>query len=146
MNSEEIKKILLNNIEEIGPVIGINNHQGSRITMDMEAMETILAFCAAHDLYFLDSRTTSQSVASHVALSLGMSIVERNIFIDNEQNKDTMLSFIESGLLRARINGSAVLIGHTWSADLAPLLAEQLPLFANQGYSIITPSDILKRR
>jgi len=146
MSADEIKSILIRNIAEIGPVVGMNNHQGSKITMDREAMETILAFCAANDLYFLDSRTISESVVPVVAREMGMAIAERNIFIDNEQNKDAMLRFIESGLVRAGRNGSAVMLGHTWSPDLAPLLAEQFPLFTQQGYTIMTVSDIIKTR
>jgi hypothetical protein len=77
---------------------------------------------------------------------MGMGIVERNVFIDNEQNIDTMIRFIEGGLSRAQRLGSAVMIGHAWSPDLAPLLAENFPLFAEQGYTIMTASDILKTR
>jgi hypothetical protein len=146
MNADEIKSILERNIAEIGPVAGINNHQGSKITMDREAMETILTFCAANGLFFLDSRTTAESVVPVVARQMGINIVERNVFIDNEQNKEAMIHFIENGLTRAQRLGSAVMIGHAWSPDLAPLLAEKFPLFAEQGYTIMTASDILDAR
>jgi len=144
MSSAEIREILARNVAEVGPVAGINNHQGSRVTMDADAMQTILSFCKENKLFFLDSRTTADTVAPAVAKQMGIKIAERNIFIDNEQNKDTMLRYITSGLTRARANGSAVLIGHTWSPDLAPLLSEQFPIFMEQGYAIKTASDILK--
>jgi len=144
MNAGEIRSILSRNVAEIGPVAGINNHQGSKVTMDREAVETILAFCAEHGLYFLDSRTTAETVVPSAARQMGMKIAERDVFIDNEQDKDSMLSYITGGLARARKNGSAVMIGHTWSPALAPLLAEQFPLFTKQGYTIKTASDIIK--
>ncbi|MDR1838303.1 MAG: divergent polysaccharide deacetylase family protein [Treponema sp.] len=144
MSAGEIRTVLSRNIAEVGPVAGINNHQGSKVTMDREMMETILAFCAEHNLFFLDSRTTAETAAPAAARRLGIKIAERDVFIDNEQNKDAMLLYITSGLTRAQRNGSAIMIGHTWSPDLAPLLAEQFPLLVKQGYTIKTASDIIK--
>jgi len=107
-------------------------------------METILSFCAENNIYFLDSRTTAETAAPAAAQKLGMKIAERNIFIDNEQSRESMLSYISSGLTRAKNSGTAVMIGHTWSPELAPLLARQLPVFIEQGYAIRSVSDILK--
>jgi len=144
MSAYEIREILSRNIAEVGPVTGINNHQGSKITMDAAIIKVVLEFCAEHKIYFLDSRTTADTVVPVVARQIGMKIAERNIFIDNEQNKNAMLRYIESGLTRAQANGNAVMIGHTWSPDLAPLLSEQLPRYVEQGYTVKTVSDILR--
>ena len=144
MSADEIRAVLSRNIAEIGPVAGINNHQGSKITMDIEAMETILAFCREHGLYFLDSRTTAETAAPAAARKLGIKIAERDVFIDNEQNRDSMLGYISGGLLRAQKNGSAVMIGHTWSPELAPLLTEQFSILINKGYTLKTASAIIK--
>ena len=55
-----------------------------------------------------------------------------------------MLGYISNGLTRAKNSGIAVMIGHTWSPELAPLLEQQFPLLTEQGYTIKTVSDILK--
>jgi polysaccharide deacetylase 2 family uncharacterized protein YibQ len=144
MSGDEIRSILKRNIAEIGPVAGINNHQGSKVTMDRTMMDTVLAFCAEQGLCFLDSRTTAETAVPAAAKSMSIKIGQRDVFIDNEQDAESMLHFISGGLGRARQNGSAVLIGHTWSPELAPLLAEQFPLLIKQGYSIKTASDIIK--
>jgi len=144
MSAQEIRSILARNIAEVGPVSGINNHQGSKVTMDREIMQTILDFCAENNLYFLDSRTTADSVVPALARQIGLPFAERNVFIDNEQNKDAMLRYINTGLLRAQRNGIAVMIGHTWSPDLAPLLTEQFPVWISQGYTIKTALEIIK--
>jgi len=145
MSADEIRAILARNIAEVGPVTGINNHQGSKITMNREIMQVILSFCKENNLYFLDSKTTADSIVPVLAGQMGVSIAERNVFIDNEQNKDAMLRYISGGLTRAQRNGSAVMIGHTWSPALAPLLTEQFPLYMEQGYTIKSVSDIIKR-
>ena len=144
MSPEEIKSIMARNIAEVGPVTGVNNHQGSKITSDSNMMQTVLAFCLENNLYFLDSRTTADSVVPVVARRVGIKFAERNVFIDNEQNKDAMLRYITNGLTRAQRNGLSVMIGHTWSPDLAPLLKEQYPLLIEQGYTIKKAFDIIK--
>jgi len=146
MSAGEIRAVLKRNIEEVGPIAGMNNHQGSKITMDAAAMETILSFCAENGLYFLDSRTTAETVVPSVARRLGIKIGERDTFLDNEQDKESMIRYIVSGLEKARKNGSAVMIGHTWSPELAPILAEQFPKLIGQGYTIKTASDIIKSK
>jgi polysaccharide deacetylase 2 family uncharacterized protein YibQ len=146
MSGDEIRSILRRNVAEIGPVAGINNHQGSKITEDKASVEAILAFCAEQGLFFLDSRTTAETAVPTAAKSMGIKIGERDVFIDNEQDKASMLRYVASGLEKARKNGSAVMIGHAWSDGLAPLLAEQFPLLAKQGYSIKTASAIIKGR
>lgn len=144
MSAEEVRSILKRNLAEVGPVTGINNHQGSKITMDSVLMETILDFCSEQGINFLDSRTTSETVVPSVARRMGMKVGERDIFLDNEQGRDSMKSYINSGLTRAQKNGSAVMIGHAWSPALAPLLSELYPQFIRQGYTIKTASDIIK--
>jgi uncharacterized protein len=146
MNAAEITAILKQNIAEVGPVVGMNNHQGSRITADQQAMETVLAFCREQGICFLDSRTTAQTAVPAAARNMGMKIGERNIFIDNEQNRLSMSRFIESGLAVASQKGSAVMIGHTWSPELAPLLAELYQNIVEQGYALATASDLINQR
>ncbi|MDR0503250.1 MAG: divergent polysaccharide deacetylase family protein [Treponema sp.] len=144
MNADEVRKVLKRNIDEIGPVTGINNHQGSKITSDWEAVETILAFCAENNLLFLDSRTTAETVVPDAARRMGIQIAERGVFIDNDRSKDAMAMSITGGLSRAKRNGQVIMIGHAFSRELAPLLAEQYQALINQGFVIKTVSDIIR--
>jgi polysaccharide deacetylase 2 family uncharacterized protein YibQ len=144
MDAAEILATLNQNIAEVGPVAGINNHQGSRITADQQAMETVLGFCREQGISFLDSRTTASTAAPAAARNLGIKIGERNIFIDNEQDRLSMSRSIESGLVWASQKGSAVMIGHIWSPELAPLLAEFYQNIIAQGYTLAPASDLVK--
>ena len=144
MSAAEVVALLRQNVAEIGPIAGINNHQGSKITTDQQVMETVLAFCRDQGICFLDSRTTAETVVPAAARNLGIKIGERNIFIDNEQNRASMNRFIESGLTLASQKGSAVMIGHTWSPELAPLLAELYQNLIAQGYTFATASALIR--
>jgi polysaccharide deacetylase 2 family uncharacterized protein YibQ len=143
MDGAEIRRIISRNIDEIGPIAGLNNHQGSKITMDERAMETVLALCRERGIYFLDSRTTADTAAPEAARRLGIKIGERDVFLDNVQEKAAMVNSLEEGLACAESRGAAVLIGHTWSPELAPALTELYPRLIGQGYVFSTASGLI---
>jgi polysaccharide deacetylase 2 family uncharacterized protein YibQ len=143
MSAGDIRLILERNLAEIGPVAGMNNHQGSKITMDPGIMEIVLAFCREHRIYFLDSRTTADTVAPAVAKRMGIKIGERDVFLDNIQEKAAMIRYVQDGLRRADQTGSAVMIGHTWSSELAETLEDLYPDLVEEGYSLSTISRFM---
>ncbi len=140
MDREEIKKIVASNVEEIGPIAGMNNHEGSLITSDEEAMEAVLELCREKNIYFLDSRTSSKSVVPQVAKKLNMSIWERAVFLDNKRDKAYMKKQIIDGLEIASQRGEAIMIGHVFTVDLAILLKEMYSDLTQEGYTFSTIS------
>jgi polysaccharide deacetylase 2 family uncharacterized protein YibQ len=144
MSREEVRAVIERNLDEVGPVAGINNHQGSRVAMDEEIMETVLVLCRERGIVFLDSRTTADTAAPQAARRLGMTIGERDVFLDNEQERQAMIQSVSRGLEKARVKGSAVMIGHAWSPELAAVLSELYPDLTGQGYSLATVSQLMK--
>jgi polysaccharide deacetylase 2 family uncharacterized protein YibQ len=143
MSAAEVRETLERNLAEIGPAAGMNNHQGSRITMDPEMMEIVLALCHEHGIYFLDSRTIADTAAPAAAKRLGLKIGERDVFLDNIQEKASMIQYVGEGLQKAQRTGAAVMIGHTWSNELAATLEELYPELIEQGYSLSTISRFM---
>jgi polysaccharide deacetylase 2 family uncharacterized protein YibQ len=146
MDAGEIRRVIEKNLAEIGPVAGMNNHQGSKVTMERAAMETVLALCRERGIYFLDSRTTAETAAPEAARRLGMKIGERDVFIDNVQDRASFKKYINDGLLRAERKGAAVMIGHTWSGELAATLTELYGEMTARGYSLTTVSRLLAEK
>jgi polysaccharide deacetylase 2 family uncharacterized protein YibQ len=144
MPPQEIQAMVERNLAEIGPVAGMNNHQGSKVTMDVTAMEIILTLCRNQGIYFLDSRTIADTVAPIVAAQMGIKIGERHVFLDNIQDKASMIQYVDVGLQKARQQGIAVMIGHTWSSELAGTLTELYPNLIKGGYSLSTLSQIMR--
>ena len=142
MTSEQIYNIVRHNLASIGPVSGMNNHEGSLITANEKLMAAILDVCRAEQIYFLDSRTSSESKAQMVASMRGMRIWERSVFLDNSQNKSEMQAAVRLGMEQAKKNGLAIMIGHVWSEDLPEVLNDLYPEMLMQGYSIKTISKI----
>lgn len=146
MSDEEIISTLFFNVNQIGPVAGINNHEGSAITADAEKMAVVMKFTSEEGLYFLDSRTNVETKVPYVAEALGYSYYERNIFLDNEKTRDNVLKELNKGLKYANQNGQAIMIAHVWSADFLPeLLKEIYPELESKGYKIVTVSQCSKK-
>jgi polysaccharide deacetylase 2 family uncharacterized protein YibQ len=145
MSADEVRAVLQKNADEIGPITGINNHQGSLITRNEEIMRTVLEFCRDNGLYFLDSRTTAATVAPKIARELGIDIAERNIFLDNERSKESITGYLEQGLAVAREKNTATMIGHAWSAELADILTGSYAGLNALGYTFLTVSDAVRK-
>jgi polysaccharide deacetylase 2 family uncharacterized protein YibQ len=141
MGTVEIESIVKQNIAEIGPVAGVNNHEGSLICENEQQIGAVLR--AVHDsgVYFLDSRTTAQTKVPQVAADLGFPYYQRDIFLDNPKTKEHILEELHRGLEEADKKGFAIMIGHVWSADLIPaILADLYPLLKEKGYTFSTVS------
>lgn len=144
MEAETIKKIVASNIEELSPIAGMNNHEGSMITADEMAMKAVLELCMEKEIYFLDSRTNVDSVVPSVAASLNFPIWERAVFIDNKKTRDYMEKQIIKGLKVAAEKGNAIMIGHVFTVELAKLLLEMYPKLENEGFVFSTISQLKK--
>jgi polysaccharide deacetylase 2 family uncharacterized protein YibQ len=106
-------------------------------------METVLALCRERGIQFLDSRTTADTAAPEAAKRLGMKIGGRDVFLDNVREKAAIEASLEAGLALAEKRGSAVMIGHTWSPELAAVLEESYPRLIAQGYVFSTASMLI---
>lgn len=136
MGVRDIMKTVRTNIAEIGPVAGLNNHEGSRITENEIQIGAVLDEAASEHVFFLDSRTTAQTRAPQAALERGMSIYERDVFLDDTVNRAEILKQLYRALDIANKKGKAVIIGHVdKSADIIPaLLREMYPDLIKKGY------------
>jgi polysaccharide deacetylase 2 family uncharacterized protein YibQ len=137
MSSEEIKKILLENIKEIPHAKGMNNHMGSCATGDPEVMKVVFDVLKNRKMFFLDSMTTPNSMGLEIAQGINLPYTKRNtMFLDNEKTRESILEAIMEGGKTARKKGHAFMIGHVTTSELAELLLELYPTFIEDGYTI----------
>lgn len=152
MSDAEIRALLAENFDEVGPIAGFNNHEGSAITADAHKMEVIMKYASDNGVFFLDSRTNKDTQVPYVCQALGYSYYERNgLFLDNkltQAEKDqglTMrtkaLDLIRKNVDKANKEGVVIMIGHVWSADwLAQVLKDIYPELKAKGYTVTTVS------
>jgi polysaccharide deacetylase 2 family uncharacterized protein YibQ len=123
--SEEIQRTIQEDIVSLPYIVGINNHMGSRATADGRVMEAVLGFAAQRGLFFVDSRTTAETVAFKKAREMGIPAVERDVFLDNVADPAAIDAKVDELLDLAMERGWAVGIGHAH-----PLTAEAMSRLA----------------
>ncbi|GEM_PF-319247 len=142
MGREEIASILAQNLASMPMAAGVSNHMGSLVTEDRAAMGSILEVVGELGLFFVDSRTSSRSVAAVVAAELGMPLGRNDLFIDNEDDVEKIKTQLRAGLDLARRRGWAVVIGHVRPATADALWA-MLPELLSSGVELVPISRAL---
>jgi polysaccharide deacetylase 2 family uncharacterized protein YibQ len=145
-SEDEIRKAVRAAIQSVPGAIGANNHMGSRATANVRVMETVLSQLSDHNLFFLDSRTTPETLAARVAEQTGIHVMERDVFLDNEPDKDAIREAFIQGMQVAADKGHAVMIGHLMVSELAEVLAEVYPFVLEEGFDLYHLSDLLPSR
>ncbi|MBN2246610.1 MAG: divergent polysaccharide deacetylase family protein [Candidatus Aminicenantes bacterium] len=112
MEEQEIIELLDENFEMVPFITGTNNHMGSKITADNRIMSIILRSVLERNLFFIDSRTTAQSVAYSLAQKMGIPSAKRDVFLDGERDEDYITGKLQELFNKARRTGVAVGICH----------------------------------
>ncbi|NMH60091.1 divergent polysaccharide deacetylase family protein [Alteromonas ponticola] len=123
--------------------IGVNNHMGSMLTQQTEPMLALMQEIKARDLFFVDSRTTVNSVAEQVARNIGLPVVSRNVFIDHTMTVESMEKSLQRLVSLAKRRGFAVGIAHPHPMTVRFLL-ESLPSLEQQGIYLVSANQYFK--
>jgi polysaccharide deacetylase 2 family uncharacterized protein YibQ len=94
-------------------------------------------------LFFLDSRTTPQTVGLQTARSLGLKAAERNVFLDNSTNGKDVKQQLEQLIQISLSTGRAIGIGHPHPSTIQSL-KEMIPKIKEKGIEIVSLSDIMQ--
>ncbi len=142
MPSDEIRRIVNENLAAISDAVGVNNHMGSRFTAHRDKMAHCLAVIKERGLFFIDSVTSSDSIAYELAREMDIPTARRNIFLDNEKDPEAIIKQLEKLIRIARTNGYAIGIGHPYPATLAALNKYQNIL--RQKANMVSVKQIVK--
>lgn len=142
---ESIPQLIRGNLATVPGAVGVNNHMGSLITQDVQQMRSVLRTLESDNLFFLDSRTSAQTVAATVAREIGLPFAERHVFLDNDRDRDAILQAFRGGFERARAGDDTILIGHVTVAQLAEVIVEVGPLARSYGYQFGHLSEAIQR-
>lgn len=141
MSSAQIKLQLVNALDSIPYVAGVNNHMGSKLTQLPVPMQAVMETLAARKLFFIDSRTSEFSVAEQIADRLGVRASRRHVFLDNEVDERYLQQQFEQLLRLAKRHGQAIGIGHPYPETLS-FLQQQLPELEKQGIELVFVSEL----
>lgn len=132
-------------LDRFSGFVGVNNHMGSRFTADAQAMELVLGEFKRRGLLFVDSRTTTRTVAPQVARRLNLPFAERDVFMDDTASAEVVAAQLLRTEEIARRTGSAIAIGHPREATLNTL-RRWLPTLERRGFSLAPVSAVVMRR
>ncbi|BBB25402.1 divergent polysaccharide deacetylase family protein [Amphritea japonica] len=142
MTRQQLQSVLRSSIAAVPYVSGVNNHMGSLLTQKRQKMDWVMDVLAEQGLYFLDSKTTTKSMAWKSAYSQGIPWLVRDVFLDHEQTTEFVDKQFRYGLRLAREQGFAVLICHPYPVTIE-YLKHALPRIGEQGIQLVSPGGFL---
>jgi polysaccharide deacetylase 2 family uncharacterized protein YibQ len=145
MTHAQVLHVLRWAIQQVPYLEGINNHQGSDLTRRGLPMQWLMQELAAYPgLYFLDSRTTADSIAEATAETWGVPTGRRHVFLDNSEDPAAIDQQLQRLATIAHRQGQAIAIGHPNAATLRAL--KNLPewLQAHQ-LRLVSPAQLMHK-
>ncbi|OZG71780.1 hypothetical protein BTA51_19300 [Hahella sp. CCB-MM4] len=132
-------------LRSIPYVSGMNNHMGSALTQNRQAMGLLMRELSSYPLYFVDSRTTAMSVAYDVAVENAIPSLGRDVFLDHEITTEAIDFQFKRLLSIAKKKGSAIAIGHPHKETIE-YLERAIPLLGQEGVAIATVKGLWAMR
>jgi polysaccharide deacetylase 2 family uncharacterized protein YibQ len=112
MSPDQLISQLEKNLAAIPDIKGVNNHMGSKMTAQSNQMNQIFSVLKTKGLYFIDSRTTAETLGRSSARLFQVPFAERDVFLDHFQKPEFIKKQIKELVRIARRNGQAVGIAH----------------------------------
>lgn len=127
------------------PVLGMNNHMGSRFTSNPSAMAPVIEELRRRNLLFLDSVTSAKSIAATMARSAGVPTLSRDVFLDDTVTEAEVERQLARTEALARKHGFAIAIGHPHGSTLK-VLRRWLTDYRQRGFQLVSLRTLMLQR
>ncbi|TDO97928.1 divergent polysaccharide deacetylase family protein [Marinomonas balearica] len=122
MSEHEFKSVLRDDLANLPGIKGVNNHMGSLLTTNAQAMNWVMQVLGESNLFFIDSVTSAESVAYTMAQRHSLLASKRDVFLDNVREVNAIDRQFQKLIQLAHKNGQAIAIGHPYPETMAYLL------------------------
>ncbi|MGD2113291.1 MAG: divergent polysaccharide deacetylase family protein [Gammaproteobacteria bacterium] len=144
MTFSQFRSTITQDLAAIPHVSGLNNHQGSLLTRHPGNMAWLMqAISENGKLFFVDSRTTSATVARRLAQEYGIPNSQRNVFLDNVAEPGAVRAKFRELVRIARRDGTALGIGHPHPATLE-VLVDVLNNLGDHGVQLLPVAGLIE--
>lgn len=144
--TEEVLRLNLSKIfQSFDGYAGINNHMGSKLTQDENAMRVVMKHLVDQDLFFVDSKTSAQSVAGDMAAAHGLRYAQRDVFLDHEDTPEFVAHALRNLERIAYRRGIAIGIGHP-KKNTIDALKRWIPTLKDKNLTLVPVSKVVKRK
>jgi polysaccharide deacetylase 2 family uncharacterized protein YibQ len=142
----EVQAVLDAGLASVPHVSGINNHMGSALTRESQPMQWVMEWMSKNGpLYFVDSLTSSDSVALRSANAAGLRAIVRDVFLDASSDTEEIRKQFQRLVAIARERGTGLGIGHPYPQTLS-VLRDVLLKPSYYGVKLVPVRDLITRR
>lgn len=146
MTREQFMHQLSTNLASVPYLSGVNNHMGSLLTQHPGHMDWLMQELGRRgDLYFIDSRTTTKSVASEYAVRHGVPHLDRDIFLDPDYSLPTLRRQFDRFIDIASRHGRAIAIAHPHPRTLE-FIRQNISELKRKDIELVPVSTLLSRQ
>jgi uncharacterized protein len=141
MTDAQIDAQVEDDLAQVPQAAGVNNHEGSKASADPRVMRDVIGVLAKHgNLFFVDSRTSADSVGEQIAQAQGIPTAGRDVFLDNRESVDYTVAQLREAAAIAKRNGSAIAIGHPRPTTLEAVKI-MIPELQNAGIQLVLAGE-----
>lgn len=140
----DIERQLGEELTELPSVSGASSHMGSLFTTDSEGMRVVFQILKKRGHFFVDNLTTNKTVTKKIAGEVGLKCLFRDVFIDNDLNRDSILQQLEKAEIIARKKGLAIAVGHPHPETISAL-QDWIPKAKAGGITFVRISELLMK-
>jgi polysaccharide deacetylase 2 family uncharacterized protein YibQ len=145
LSPAEIARRLDWGLSQFAGYVGINNHMGSKFTQNAAGMRIVLEALKQRGLLFLDSRTIAKSVGDSLATEIGVTHLQRDVFLDDVIDEADIMKELARTEAIAKKYGVAIAIGHP-HRDTVAALRQWIPEARARGFVLVPISAVAKKR
>lgn len=119
MSEEALRDTFNRDVDRVPFVEGVNNHMGSKLTQLEAPMRQVMQLCREKGLFFVDSKTSSRSVAARMAKDMGINWASRRFFLDHIMSLEAMSHEWERARACVKQEHRCIIIAHPRAASVA---------------------------
>ena len=143
LNAAMVEERVLRAFAEVPTALGMNNHQGSKATENLQLMKDLARALKKIDKFFLDSFTNPESRGYITMRRYGVPTQLRQVFLDHEEIPELIKANLDSLVILSHHMKIAVGIGHVKPMTLK-VLREEIPRLEEEGYQFIRLSQAVQ--
>ena len=142
LSDEAFLEMLQDMLNQFEGYVGVNNHMGSKLTAHRPAMEMLMKELKKRNLFFIDSKTSSHSIAEAVAEEYRVPHAGRDIFIDHINTDEAIAKQLKRAEEIAKKYGQAIAIAHPGKRSIKAIEA-WVPTLQKKGIRLVPMSELL---
>jgi uncharacterized protein len=143
MNEDELVLQVRKDIADVPYISGVNNHMGSKFMTDEKKVILIFNELKKKKLFFVDSRTSSDTKAFDAAKKTGLQIAGRKIFIDNNHDYNKIYNNLVNIANDSDVS-QEIIIGHPYPETIRAI-KDAVKVLREKGISIVPVSKIVNK-